>query len=349
VRSSADDPLRPMALIWVPGSVVAHAGLLMLGHLIGARMRRPPLDWLAWRTGVYLGLCVATLLVVAAGGFVTSTGSGLDVPDWPATFGTNMFLYPLAQMTGGIYYEHAHRLYGSLVGLASIIAMCVAITTDHRRIIRWGAVGLFLFVCVQGVIGGQWRVVLTDRDAAVIHGVGGQMILALAAALAAVSCAAWLNARRGAAPEGGPAGDRTAVDFLVVALLVQLLFGAMYRHFKTAEQVLPWPAHAHLAFSVVVLLIAIAAGARLWGRYAGDHALRRTGAAILILIALQFILGFAALLTVLAWKGEPYTAQVLMTTAHQVNGALLLVAALQGALWVRRYPVRQKVPQAALA
>ena len=69
----------------------------------------------------------ATFLLILAGGVVTNTGTGMAVPDWPTTFGYNMFLYPLSRMTGGVYYEHAHRLFGSLVGdpaAAALAARC---------------------------------------------------------------------------------------------------------------------------------------------------------------------------------------------------------------------------------
>jgi len=66
------------------------------------------------------------MLLIIVGGLVTNTGSALAVPDWPTTFGHNMFLFPWSRMIGGIFYEHAHRLIGSGVGL---LTMALAITT----------------------------------------------------------------------------------------------------------------------------------------------------------------------------------------------------------------------------
>ena len=62
-------------------------------------------------------VCGATLLLVLAGSLVTSTGSGLSVPDWPTTYGSSMFAFPLSKMVGGIFYEHGHRLIASSVGV----------------------------------------------------------------------------------------------------------------------------------------------------------------------------------------------------------------------------------------
>src|SRR4051812_49646228 len=66
-------------------------------------------------------VAVSTLLLIGAGGMVTSTGSGLSVPDWPTTYGWNMFTFPMSKWVGGIRYEHSHRLIASTVGLLTIV------------------------------------------------------------------------------------------------------------------------------------------------------------------------------------------------------------------------------------
>lgn len=71
----------------------------------------PWLSRFAWLTA---GL---TLILISVGGLVTSKGVGMSVPDWPTTYGYNMFLFPVSQWVGGIFYEHSHRLIGSVVGL----------------------------------------------------------------------------------------------------------------------------------------------------------------------------------------------------------------------------------------
>src|SRR3989304_9384222 len=77
----------------------------------------PPRFW-AHRLGV--ATVVAPAVLIFMGGLVTNTGSGLALPDWPTTFGQNMFLYPPSQWVGGILYEHSHRLLGALVGLLPV-------------------------------------------------------------------------------------------------------------------------------------------------------------------------------------------------------------------------------------
>jgi cytochrome c oxidase assembly protein subunit 15 len=80
---------------------------------------------------------LATLWLVAAGGLVTSQGVGMSVPDWPNTYGYNMFLFPPSKWVGGIFYEHTHRLIASGVGLMTITLMGWLWIAESRRWLRW--------------------------------------------------------------------------------------------------------------------------------------------------------------------------------------------------------------------
>jgi len=81
-----------------------------------------------------LALCAATFVLILIGGLVTNTGAALAVPDWPTTFGYNMFLFPWSKMVGGILYEHSHRLLGAAVGILTV-ALGVTLWLSERR--RW--------------------------------------------------------------------------------------------------------------------------------------------------------------------------------------------------------------------
>src|SRR5262249_56432210 len=85
----------------------------------GQAMTRPALGVTTHSLG--LVTLTATGVLIVLGGLVTNTGAGLAVPDWPSTFGHNMFLFPWSQMIGGILYEHSHRLVGALVGLLTLV------------------------------------------------------------------------------------------------------------------------------------------------------------------------------------------------------------------------------------
>src|SRR6185503_1148618 len=69
---------------------------------------------------------VATFPLIFMGGLVTSHGAGMSVPDWPNSYGYNMFTFPPSQWVGGIFYEHTHRLMGSLVGLFATFLFMIA-------------------------------------------------------------------------------------------------------------------------------------------------------------------------------------------------------------------------------
>ena len=78
----------------------------------------------------------STVLLIVAGGLVTSTGSGLSVPDWPTSYGWSMITFPLRNMVGGIFYEHGHRLIASTVGFLTVILAFWIWRAEPRRRLR---------------------------------------------------------------------------------------------------------------------------------------------------------------------------------------------------------------------
>src|SRR5262245_32575448 len=103
----------------------------------------------------YVKLVVAsTVLLIAAGGMVTSTGSGLAVPDWPNTYGQFMFSFPFEKMVGGIFYEHGHRMIASTVGFLTIILAIWTWKAEPRRWVRWLGLSALGAVILQGLLGG---------------------------------------------------------------------------------------------------------------------------------------------------------------------------------------------------
>lgn len=338
----------PSAAIWVPGFIAALAVIMGVAALLQSRVPGPQWSPTAWRTAFGASAVGATLMAVIAGGIVTSQEAGLAVPDWPNSFGSNMFLYPLSKMTGGIYYEHAHRLYGALVGLTAIALVLVSLFGGGKSTRPW-SITVLIMIIIQGIMGGlrvteaapdpsapEVTASLLSGDAAiaVVHGVFGQLVFAMMCLTFASTTGKWIVDRK--AQVEGSAGDRTLTTMLLIALVAQLALGALYRHSFTEEKPLPWPAHAHLTMAAVVLVLGCIVGLRTWARYDAVPLIKRHGMIITILIGLQVMLGVAALVTVLMQEGEPGTTMTIMTVAHQANGALLLgVTALQVA-WVRR-------------
>src|SRR4051794_31478030 len=95
-----------------------------------------------------------TVLLILAGSLVTSTNSGLSVPDWPTTYGWNMFTFPPSKWVGGILYEHGHRLIASSVGVLTIVLAAWLWLQEPRAWVRWLGVATLGTIVAQGVLGG---------------------------------------------------------------------------------------------------------------------------------------------------------------------------------------------------
>lgn len=326
----------------VAGSIGAGALLGALGAALGRRghapAREPSTTW-AGRFGAVAA--TATLLLLAVGGLVTSHDAGLAVPDWPNTYGSNMFLFPLERMTGGIYYEHAHRLFGALVGLTTMTYMALVLATDERRAVKGLAVLAFALVVTQGVLGGlrvTGKATLSADAAqlapnltlAVVHGVLGQLFFAVLLALAALTSRTW---RQAAPPSPRDSGetDLALAGWFVAAVAVQLLLGALLRHFHMEAS---W----HISMAVVVLTLGGFTGVRAWGYHADLPILPRLGLALAALLCAQLFLGIAALVVTTLERpaGERVRFEIPIATAHQTIGAMILGAAVLVRLWTGR-------------
>src|SRR5213592_377548 len=134
--------------------------------------------------------CVATLLLICSGGMVTSKGVGLAVPDWPTTFGYNMFLFPVSKWIGGILFEHTHRLIASAVGVLTIILTIWLWQSEPRGWVRnLGAIALGA-VILQGVLGGL-RVTMLKDEIGIFHACLAQAFLGLLIVIALVTTNFW--------------------------------------------------------------------------------------------------------------------------------------------------------------
>ncbi len=354
----APNSLVPSAALWLPGWLLLGAGLGALGGMQGAwvgrartRDARSPCAW-DWTSAFCWVAAAATFFLLIIGGIVTGSASGLAVTDWPNSFGYNMFLFPLTRMTGGVYYEHAHRLFGSLVGLTALVLAVHLQRFDPRprvRALGWAALGL---VVVQGILGGlrvTGRFTMSASPGqtspstalAIVHGVVGQLVFAALVALAVVTTARW---RSDAPPLARPsaATDRSLARLFVGVLIIQLVLGSILRHVGAGL-------FAHIAFAIIVAVCGLALGVRSWGLYPEARPLTRTGRAIIYLIAIQVGLGIFAAVIVDGRLGQPNppTRDAIVTTLHQANGAILLATAVALLLWLERLVVPAPAPAAA--
>jgi len=221
-------------------------------------------NWLnrfAWLT------CVATLLLICSGGMVTSKNVGLAVPDWPTTFGYNMFLFPVSRWVGGILFEHTHRLMGSLVGFLTItLAVWVWLGDDRLWLRNLGVIAV-VGVILQGILGGL-RVTMMKEQIGIFHACVAQAFLGLLVFIALVTTKFWSSLANGtSAVESGaaltpglnylkqiPGSHDLALPSLTrvspikalaiaitVAIYVQLALGATMRHQHRDLAILDFP------------------------------------------------------------------------------------------------------------
>lgn len=283
----------------------------------------------AWLHRLALTTAGATLFLLFVGALVTSKGAGLAVPDWPTTFGHNMFLFPWARMVDGVFYEHSHRLVASGVGLLTLALAACLWWKEPRAWVRWTGAAALVLVTVQGVVGGL-RVVWLQADFAIVHAALAQAFFGLMAALALFTSRGWRSARPAPADPGGASFPWFC---LAAALLIyaQSLLGAFIRH--TGAGVAP---HVLMALAVTVQT------GLLWVkalRLGEEAAVFRSLAALLgVLLAAQLALGagsYAARFLSLgaAWRPD---VTVALTAGHVVVGALLLASSVVAALWAFR-------------
>ena len=262
----------------------------------------------------------ATFPLLFIGGLVTSKGAGLAVPDWPTTFGYNMFLYPWAKMVGNIFYEHSHRLVASGVGLLTIGLALTFWFSERRQWLRWLGMAALGLVIAQGVIGGL-RVVLLEHTLAIVHAALAQAFFALTVSLVIFTSAEWRQE-----PEDNPLTDGGRLYRLCLVttglLYVQAVFGAVLRH--TGERL-----DAHLLFAIMIALHVILILLRVMRSHGDQPVLTRPAWFLGILLLLQLLLGVASYLGKFTsvWQ-LPAGMVVFLTTIHLVTGALMLVTSL---------------------
>ena len=350
-----DGSVLASGIAWVAGLFVVSTVLGGIGAMIGRRGFQPRSAPIAPASFFSLVAAGTVFVLIVTGGLVTGMEAGLAVPDWPNSFGHNMLLYPLSEMKGGIFYEHAHRLYGMLVGVTAITLLVMVFKYDDRGWVRWFAGVIFLMVCIQGLMGGlrvtgEFTTSQTEVDPstgfAVAHGVFGQLTFAAFVALATVSSRRWRDKASPAITIPEEDGDRFWSSMLLAALLIQLFLGACYRHFATpaldgAPAPVPpaWAMYGHLTFSLVALVTALFAGLRAKDRRAsGVPMVPGLGRTVNLLVGIQFTLGVLAFIsTVLRKTTEIPIWELVPTSAHQANGALLLGAAAALLACIRRF------------
>lgn len=334
-----------------------------------------------WLHRISIATLIATFPLIFMGGLVTSHGAGLSVPDWPNSYGYNMFLFPPSMWVGGIFYEHTHRLLGCLVGFLAIIQCVIAWRTETRLWVKWLCTGVLLSVIVQGLLGG-FRVTEVSLALAIIHGCFAQIVLGTMAVACVVTSRWWASAPN-LSPLAGPSARLPKLAAITLILLTfQLIAGAMMRHKDAGLAIHDLPlAYGHLIPPTTSDGLATANALRL---KTGDAALakpvtlykiwlhftHRVGAVIVTTAVLALV--WATIkhgknqpaITLLAWLLLPMiTAQVTLglatvyfrkpadiATVHHTLGAILLMTVVVlGARSARLFSPRAAQPIAVPA
>jgi cytochrome c oxidase assembly protein subunit 15 len=303
-----------------------------------------------------MAMACVTFPLIWMGGLVTTHQAGMAVPDWPNTYGYNLFLYPLSTWIAGpfdLFIEHGHRLLGALVGLLAIGFVLAAFRFDTRPWVRRLSLIALVGVCLQGSLGGM-RVLFNERTLAMLHACVGPAFFSLAVVLVAITGRRWLTE---AAERNELAAKLRRLALFTAALAyLQLVLGAQLRHtpidasiafFRTALYF-----HLLVAAALVVHIVMIARNAARLS--AGCGVVRRSACALLLLISLQMALGASTWVVKYGWPhwlGEhvftaSYTVQreafwsSVTITAHVATGSLILAAAVLLSVQSFRYLTR---------
>ena len=286
-----------------------------------------------------------TVLLVLAGSLVTSTGSGLSVPDWPSTYGWNMFTFPPSKWVGGILYEHGHRLIASGVGFLTIILAAWLWLKERRRWLAWIGLAALATVVAQGVLGGLTVMFFLPASVSTAHAGLAEIFLCLTIAIALFTSPGWIEGNDLNAPT-----LRRLASTTTVLIYAQILVGAAMRHTGAGLAIPDFPLmfgrlvpdqwdpriaihFAHRAGAAIVTLAIVATARDVWRHHRRRRELTRPAALLLVLVAAQVTLGG---LTVLSQR------DVSINSLHVVCGALVLATSL--VLTLRIWRVRFATP-----
>ena len=275
-----------------------------------------------WRHRFAVFTAACTLVLIFVGGLVTSTGSGLAVPDWPLSYG--MLMPP---MVGGVFFEHGHRMVATFVGLLTTLLAVWTAGSEPRAGVRRVAWAALLTVIAQGILGGLTVKFLLPTPVSAAHACLAQTFFCMTIALAYSTSREFTGAP---ASEHDRANVGPAAVLATAVVFLQLAVGAVMRHVGAGLAIRDFPladgalipafdrpgVAVHFAHRVGALLVlAVVIHLVLHALRSGERRLVRTAVAALALVLVQIAIGGA---TVLSGRA------VVPTTAHVAVGAALL-------------------------
>jgi cytochrome c oxidase assembly protein subunit 15 len=287
----------------------------------------------------------ATWMLIWAGGLVTSTDSGLAVPDWPLSYG--MLMPP---MVGGIFYEHGHRMIAAFVGMLTVVLAIWLWRSEKRPWLRRLGLLALVMVISQGILGGITVLYLLPTPVSVSHATLAQTFFCVTVLIAFATSREWKEADSRSADTSGL---RRLAVVATAAVYIQLILGAVVRHTGSALAIPDFPLafgglippfeEAGVAFHFIHRLGAVAVTislawliVRIWKRHRADHRFFRLALVLGTLVISQVLLGGT-----IVWTSRA----VVPATAHVATGALLLASCwfLTLRTYVHLRPIHDKV------
>jgi cytochrome c oxidase assembly protein subunit 15 len=285
----------------------------------------------AWLRRFTKLVAASTLFLIFAGAMVTSTDSGLAVPDWPNTYGQFMFSFPYSKWVGGIFYEHGHRLIASTVGFLVIIQAIWLQRREPKKLVRilgWLSLGA---VVMQGILGGVTVLLFLPKIVSISHAALAEIFFCINVAIAFFT-SRWYHDLRTLEKGDAPVGMAWLLTGLVY---LQILAGAVLRHLGAGLAIPDFPlsfgrivpdfvstdiiaAYVHRAGGFLVAAAVIATAIRLL-RYEREHPLRSLAHLLVAVVCAQVLLGGYVI-----WSGK----QPHITSLHVMTGALTLALSL---------------------
>ncbi len=322
-----------------------------------------------WPHYAAVSLVCAVFPLIWIGGLVTTYKAGMAVPDWPGTYGWNLFLYPWTTWLSGpwdLMIEHGHRLAGALAGLITIGLVAAVLACDVRRWMRPVVIGMLLLLILQGCLGGA-RVLMDQHRLAMLHGCLAHVCFGLAVTVAVLTSRWWREEADELAgldsevadsestnveevPSNGvnssASGKLTRLTLFTCTLaILQVFLGAWLRHVTWYDTVgmfrfVLW-LHLFTAAAITIHVVL------LWKAASKGNdrcsALKRPIRGLLLLVCLQIGLGCGTWVLNYSWPAvlgrfqfaarhvnlDGSMGQALTTTAHVAVGSLVLALTVQ--------------------
>lgn len=285
-------------------------------------------------------VAVSTFLLLLAGGMVTSTGSGLAVPDWPLSFGKVM-----PAMEGGVLYEHGHRMVATFVGALIVVLALWLWRVENRRWVRRLGWLVLAGVVVQGALGGLTVLLGLPDPVSVAHAGLAELVFGLTVTIALTVSRGWTSGTSPSALDLDAPPLFSIAAATSCAIYLQILIGAVVRHSGAGLAIPTFPLaygrlvppldsfpvaihFAHRAGALVVAVLVVWVVARTARRHRAHGLLFRPAVLLGSLLLTQIALG--------GWVILSYKA-AWVTTAHLGTGALLFGVSLVIALRARRH------------